>query len=64
MRKIRDDHSTGSSHGGHRSPGTTKKLTLHRETLRELTDPALYRIMGGVATSGRFPCGGTTSEGC
>lgn len=56
MRKIIDDNrSTGRGHGGHRSPGTTRKLTLHRETLRELTAPDLHRIMGGQeGTSGRW----------
>lgn len=48
MRKIIDDRrSTSTGHGGHRSPGTTRKLTLHRETLRELTAPDLDRVVGG-----------------
>lgn len=55
MRKtIHDNRSAG---GGHHPPGTTKKLTLHRETLRELTAPDLHRIVGGaVVTSGRQVC--------
>lgn len=55
MRKIINDHrASETGHAGKRSPGTAKKLTLHRETLRELTAPDLHRIAGGLPeTSGR-----------
>lgn len=53
MRRIIDDkRSMGKTPVGARPSGTTRKLTLHRDTLRELTTPDLQRIVGGVANGG------------
>jgi hypothetical protein len=53
MRKTIDAHrSRERGNGGHRSPVTTKKLTLHRETLRALATAELHRIVGGGEESG------------
>lgn len=58
MRKIIDHRrSTGSGRGGSRSPGTTKKLTLNRETLRELTASDLRHLVGGVEDGTSIRCG-------
>lgn len=66
MRKIINDHrSSETGHIGKPSPATTKKLTLHRETLRVLTAPDLHRIAGGKPeTSGRCYTPDPTTEQC
>ena len=49
MHKIIDnERSMGRGPAGHRSAGITKKLTLQRETLRELTVLDLQHVEGGV----------------
>lgn len=52
MRRIIDDkRSTKTSNGDQRTPGTSGKLAVQRQTLRELSAPDLEIAQGGVGCS-------------
>jgi hypothetical protein len=52
MRRINDDkRSTKRSDGDQRTPGASGKLTLQRQTLRELSLPNLEIAQGGLGCS-------------